>query len=253
MAKQTGILQVSGNLGNINFYQTADGSFARRKTSLDKERVSTDPQFERTRENFTEFGMASRAAGLFRRTFLSQVQVLRDKQYRKRVTQLMLHIKEQDTLSERGKRTVGQSLADPNNLLLLKEFTFNERSSLASVLLRGITVNTLSDTLTVADFIPSSDLAYPLAATHVQLTSYRADFDFGLHVSRIVKDESAVLELNDTLHQLTLTPAGAGLSTGVRLLVLRVQFLQEINGVRYSLRSGDFGVMQVVGVREHYE
>jgi hypothetical protein len=249
MAKQTGILQVSGNLGNINFYQAAGGSYARRKTSLDRERVLTDPQFERTRENFTEFGMASRAAGLFRRTFLGQVKELKDKAYRKRVTQLMLRIKELDMISGRGKRTVEQALSDPNTLLLFKELDFNQRSSLRGVLLRGLNLNTLTDTITFADFVPQTDLVCPSAATHVQLTAYRADFDFGSHVGQIVKDESLMLALDDTVHQIELTPGGEGLSAGIRLLVLRIQLFQEINGKTYSLKGGDFGVMEVVGMR----
>ena len=55
MAKQKGILKLDGTIGGITFYKSQDGYLAREKGGVDGNRIATDPNFQRTRENGSEF------------------------------------------------------------------------------------------------------------------------------------------------------------------------------------------------------
>jgi hypothetical protein len=72
MARQKGIIKLKGTIGDITFYKTQDGHLAREKGGIDASRIKTDPAFQRTRENGSEFGRAGKA-GKVLRTALTRV------------------------------------------------------------------------------------------------------------------------------------------------------------------------------------
>ena len=55
MARQKGIIKLKGTIGDITFYKTQDGHLAREKGGIDASRIASDPAFQRTRENGSEF------------------------------------------------------------------------------------------------------------------------------------------------------------------------------------------------------
>lgn len=59
MAKQTGLLTITGSIGEICFYRIADQYYARQKSSLDGKRVRRDPAF---RETMRYAGLMARAS-----------------------------------------------------------------------------------------------------------------------------------------------------------------------------------------------
>ncbi|MBL7703893.1 MAG: hypothetical protein JNM14_16705 [Ferruginibacter sp.] len=62
MAKQTGPFYITGTLGGITFYKRKGSWVARKKTSLNKKRVKTDPAFEGSRRASACFGAAAKLA-----------------------------------------------------------------------------------------------------------------------------------------------------------------------------------------------
>ena len=64
MARQKGIIKLKGTIGDITFYKTQDGHLAREKGGIDASRIKSDPAFQRTRENGSEFGRAGNAGSL---------------------------------------------------------------------------------------------------------------------------------------------------------------------------------------------
>ena len=63
MAKQAGLIRLTGTIGNVTFYEMNGEYYARSKSSLTAKRVKKDPSFERTRMYAHRLGLASRAAG----------------------------------------------------------------------------------------------------------------------------------------------------------------------------------------------
>lgn len=249
MAKQAGILHLTGTLGEITFFEQDGHYYARRKSSLDKKRILTDPQFERTRENSSEFGMASRGYSLLRQAFLPTLSIFRTHDHRKSFIQLMKQLQQRDTMNVRGQRSVAQALQEPGTAELFNGLNFNSRKGLANVLLIRPDVDVTSGEIRIADLVPEDCLNYPNPATHAELLAYRADLDFSAHVFRTVTSEKVVFALDNQVQQPVLVLTGQGLDSGVRLFVLQVRFLQELNGELYPLKQEDAGAMQVVGVR----
>lgn len=66
MAKMRALFHLSGNLGGANFFERDSIQYARNASSLNKERVMSDPNFARSRENMNEFACASMAGKVFR-------------------------------------------------------------------------------------------------------------------------------------------------------------------------------------------
>jgi len=62
MAKQIGLIKITGTLGGITFYKMNKKFYARQKSSLDGERVKTDPRFGKTMAEAHGLGNASTAA-----------------------------------------------------------------------------------------------------------------------------------------------------------------------------------------------
>ena len=51
MAKQRSVIKLDGTLDDITFAKTQFGYLAKVKSSLNGEKIKTDPNFQRTREN----------------------------------------------------------------------------------------------------------------------------------------------------------------------------------------------------------
>ena len=66
MAKQKGIIKLEGTIGDITFYKSQDGYLAREKGGIDANRIASDPAFQRTRENGSEFGAAGKAGKMLK-------------------------------------------------------------------------------------------------------------------------------------------------------------------------------------------
>jgi hypothetical protein len=64
MAFQVGTFNISGTLGSITFYKRNGKYFARARTSLNKDRIKTDPAFAKFRACSTVFGRASSMASV---------------------------------------------------------------------------------------------------------------------------------------------------------------------------------------------
>jgi hypothetical protein len=102
MAQQKGHLPVKGRLGNLSFYKTKDGYLIKDKGGIDKNRIASDPKFQRTREN-GEFGSAGKAGKLLRNAVKAVSQGSSDGRAVSRLTKLMMAVLKTDSVSRRGE------------------------------------------------------------------------------------------------------------------------------------------------------
>jgi hypothetical protein len=163
-----------------------------------------------------------------------------------RLTKTMAQIKNLDAKSVRGKRNVAEGLQDPNAILLLKRFNFNNEALLNTILYKPFDVNTISREITILDLTPKIDVVWPQGATHLAFTSGFAGVDFltgykDLEVSNVVN-----IPIDMTMATVTLTPGAIPLVTGVKLYVLKIEFFQEVNGVQYTLKNGAYNALKVL-------
>lgn len=246
MARQSGLIKIKGTLDNVSFYKTKDGHLARMKTSVDADRIATDPAFERTRENNREFGTSASAGKLMRDALRPMALNAADGRVVSRLTKVMTAIKNLDATSARGDRNVGVGISDPNAVLKLKGFEFNKEALLSAILYKPMTVNTGTGEIVITDLIPQMDVVWPQGATHVQFTSGFAGIDFVNGDKDLQQSASVNLPIDGTQTTVTLTPASAPSVVGTNLYLLKIEFFQEVNGVQYTLKNGAYNALRVV-------
>src|SRR5690554_250220 len=89
MARQKGIIKLTGKIGDLSFYKSKDGYLAREKGGVDGERIKNDPAFVRTRENGSEFGLAATAGKTLRNAFRPMMMRAADNRITSRLTRLI--------------------------------------------------------------------------------------------------------------------------------------------------------------------
>lgn len=249
MSKQKGIIKLTGTMGGITFYKTAeDGFLAREKGGVSKERIATDPNFQRTRENGEEFGTAGKAGKLLRTSIRALLQDMADTRMTNRLTQRMLKVIQADDMNERGKRNV--TYGQPK---LLEGFEFNKYSKLGTTLYAPYTagIDRVSGKLTVdiPSFIPVNMIAAPGGGTHYRIISAGIAINFENETFEVDNNQSFQLPWDYAATiplalENSVTPA----STDPLFLLLGIEFFQEINGVMYSLKNGAYNSLSLIEV-----
>jgi len=241
-------MPVKGTLGNLTFTKSKDGDGVKRKGGIDASRIANDPNFQRIRENGAEFGRAGKAGKVLRTAFRSLIQNVADGRMVSRLTKEMMRVIKSDLTSPRGFRNVTDGEA-----ALLKGFEFNANSQLGTTLFAEFTssINRATGELSVniPSFLPINDVTAPKGATHYKIVSAGAEIDFESGTS-VVDTKTAgelPLDANPTavINLVNVLPAG---STKALVLVVGIEFFQEVNGVKYTLRNGGFSSLKIVDV-----
>lgn len=248
MARQKGIIKLKGTIGDITFYKTQDGHLAREKGGIDASRIKSDPAFQRTRENGSEFGRAGKAGKILRTALRALLLNSADGRMVSRLTQKMVEVIQADVTSVRGLRNVIDGEAE-----LLTGFEFNIRGKLGTSLFAPFVagIDRVSGDITVDldSFIPANMLAAPSGTTHFKIISAGAEVDFENETFVEAHSESDILPWDATataaITQVnTVTPA----STKPLFLALGIEFYQEVNGQMYPLKNGAYNPLALVKV-----
>ena len=248
MARQKGIIKLKGTIGDITFYKTQDGHLAREKGGIDASRIASDPAFQRTRENGSEFGRAGKAGKLLRTALRPLLINSADGRMVSRLTQTMVKVIQADLISERGMRNVIDGEAE-----LLFGFEFNIRGKLGTSLyapfVAAIDRVTGEITVDLVSFVPANMIAAPSGTTHFKIISAGAEVDFEAETYVVATSETAILPWDSTptavINQVNeVTPA----STKPLFLALGIEFYQEVNGQMYPLKNGAFNPLSVAKV-----
>jgi hypothetical protein len=248
MAKQTGLIKLKGTLDNVNFYKTKDGNLARMKTSVDASRIKNDPSFERTRENNAEFANSANSGKLVRDAVRNLAMNASDGRVTSRLTQIMTAIKNLDTQNVRGSRVVAIGIQDPTGLATLKGFDFNKNALLGSILYKPFTVNPATGEIVITDLVPQMDVAWPQGATHIQFSCGFAGMDFATGEKDLQVSPPYSMPIDPSVSTVTLTPAGVPAVGTTKIILLKIEFFQEVNGGLYTLKNGAFNSLRIVEV-----
>lgn len=246
MARNTGIIKLEGTLQELTFYKTQDGHLVKTKSGVPGDRILNDPNFQRTRENGTEFGSAASAGKLLRDAARVLMKTASDNRVTSRVTQLMTIIKNYDTISARGERTVGTGIQAKGAINELKDFNFNINAILSCILYKSYTVDTATGVIAMLGLVPVNDIEEPVGATHVTVYGAWAKIDFANGTYAIEYTNEVNLPVDNAATDITLTPEAVPDSSGTNIFLLVVEFYQEINGIQYSLKNGAYNSLAIV-------
>ena len=248
MARQKGIIKLKGTIGDITFYKTQDGHLAREKGGIEASRIASDPAFQRTRENGSEFGRAGKAGKLLRTALRPLLLNSADGRMVSRLTQQMVKVIQMDAVSERRLRNVIDG-----EIELVLGFEFNIRGKLGTSLFAPFTtdIDRVAGTLDVSipSFVPANMIAAPSGTTHFKVISGGALIDFTGETYVVATSETAIMPWDTTATTaINLSNAVTANATHPLVLALGVEFYQEINGQMYPLKNGAFNPLSIVAV-----
>jgi hypothetical protein len=248
MARQLSIVKLKGTIGGINFYRSMDGFMAREKGGVDASRIATDPSFQRTRENGTEFGAACSAGKVLRVALRALLQNVSDTRMVSRLAQSMTQVIKADKTSVRGQRNVIDGEAE-----LLKDFDFNINGLLSMCLFAPFTstIDRAAGTLkvSIAPFNPKVLITAPDGATHFKIVAAGTEVDFENETNVTDSKESDMLPLDATITAaLELSTSVTPASKHPLFIALGIEFYQDVNGEKYSLKNGAFNALKLVKV-----
>jgi hypothetical protein len=125
MAKLHATFSLTGPLAGLSLYRRKDldGTFARTRTTISKERLRTDPAFTNTRRCATEGGGRSRGARWIRRV-LQPLEAVRDHNWAGALTGALTPLQRLDTEGPYGQRSLLFSAHGP----LLEGYPLSRRS-----------------------------------------------------------------------------------------------------------------------------
>jgi len=252
MAQQESIIKLKGKIGDLTFYETKDGYQARQVKGVSPQRIATDPNFQRTRENNAEFATGAAAAKRLRDTLRPMILLTYDPKMPGRLFSRVMRVVKADSVSDRGERQVL-----PGNLGLLSQFVFNAGASLANTLFVApvctVDREAGSVTLDIPSLIPSLAIAAPKGATHFQFNFGAAVIDFDTEgegnssALSMAESETGLLKA-ETFAATTLTAALPPESELPLFVLFGISFYQEVNAKQYPLNNGAYNPIDIIRI-----
>ncbi|AZA83508.1 hypothetical protein C1637_15380 [Chryseobacterium lactis] len=132
MATYESLIKITGAVGDLVFYNLNGKNVVRKKSGFNKKAFNKNPSYEKVRQNSSEFGHCSKTGKMIRGCLESYIKESGDLLLYQKFARLMTEIKDFDTVSSRGQRTVENGLKTDEGKKLLKEFCFGEKKNLAS-------------------------------------------------------------------------------------------------------------------------
>ena len=126
MARYKSILQFRGSLDGLVFYQLNGVPVVRKKSGFDKNSFKTKDNYARVRENSSEFGHCSKVGKMLRHAVRPFSEKSGNQFLYQSFAKLMTHIKDLDSYSDRGQRSVAQGLKTEAGKKLLANFVFGK-------------------------------------------------------------------------------------------------------------------------------
>lgn len=248
MAKQIGVLEIEGTLGELCFYKTKNGSFVRRKSSISKSRIKSDPAFERTRQLNGAFARAAQAVKLLRSAFRPLMHRIGEKVVVSRLMSRMLKL-----VRAAGIDPENQTKLSEGELALLEGFQFNDKVPFGKLLHApwSVSIDRAKGTMVVKipKFSPAGSITAPEGATHFRIFSGGAEVDFESNHYNMKAAESAYLSTGEQkIGPLRLAVKINQRSQAPLFLLVGIEFFQVVNGSPYLMKNKNFNALTIAKV-----
>jgi len=124
MGTQVSLFQFKGRVGNMVSYYLKEELVVRTIGKVDLEKMRTAPQYEETRKNQCELGLASSGGKLFRSGLLHFTQGHTNHDYASKVVQIMINTLRSDMTQPKGHKTIKNGLKNASSQQAFCGFNF---------------------------------------------------------------------------------------------------------------------------------
>jgi hypothetical protein len=236
-------------LDEINFYFRKGKPFARKAGGgFNGETIKKSPTMVRVRENYSEFGNCSRVKSRLKASLHPFLYQYTEGELHGRMMQLMQQIKACDTVSERGKRTVGIGIGTPMGERLFRKFVFTPKRSISKTLMGSSSFDWDTYSYTLSRFA-IKNVRFVRSATHVEVSLGVLCFDFETLDSKLFMGTPLLIGRDFDSSIFSLCPKDLPVGGGKQFAFVGLRFYQEVNGVRYLLQDEGTIGLEVVGCR----
>jgi|GEM_PF-6773354 len=244
MAKLTGALKgLTGSIDNLIFYTNAKGdTIVQRKGGPTRAKFLKSSNYERSRENSSEFASAAKASSYVGGILRLEQDWAREKGWYRSLQARMMRIVKTDELSERGRRHVANG-----DLSLLEGFRFREEMPLSRILNGGWELIPDDGKLKV-NIYPFGKATYAGYATHIEIHLFVAAIDFlkSDRIQRSVAHGPAALAIIGK-SGLELEVDMKGMDAPCFIAMLGARFHREVApGRTVPLKDNSFNAMDII-------
>ena len=237
MARQKGLIKLTGTIGEVNFYVLNGVGYARKAGGgFSGKAIKTKASMQRVRENASEFGHCSMVKKQFRLALMPFLEGIKGRDLHARLMQLFLELKALDSVSECGKRRVCKGLLTAKGKRLLQQFVFTPQHTLLDALNAKATFDWTTQRLDVSEFGPNG-YKVPKTATHIGVTLGVLDFDFDSLDYNLKVSATHFIDIDAGATSFMLEPEAVVAPTHVGVAVLGLCFFEVIDGEVYDLPS----------------
>lgn len=245
MGELKGIVQFTGHIDGLSFYEMNGKIIVRKTGGFDGKKIKSEANYVRVRENSSEFAHCSKIGKYFRNSLLPYLKSLHIPYVHNRVLGLFQEISRLDLISLRGQRTVFNGFQSEDAKHIVAKFEFDKNHSFDAVFPFKYAVDLLEGNLIVSNF--SSRLLKKVSgATHVNLRFLVIGLDFE-HPNSFVQNSSDLLTLS--LKETTKTDLefSCALPSSPNVFgLLYLDYFQRVNNEDYDLQAG---ALKIVGFR----
>jgi hypothetical protein len=250
MARQRLYGKMVGTVDDLTFYKgkARKGSefLVRDKGGVSAERIATDPNFQRTRENNSDFGYSAKWVKGMIDVIRPAIKFATDPQYFSRLVELIRRNLESDTTNVRGMRKVQWTA-------LVTEILGHNfgKTSVESVAFLKVTdaAGTNEHTVTVPAHNALTQIKSPVGATHYRFLTamaYQTDNTTSEFTGSAVVTGAYQSVNSGTVAAETLTISGLPGAIDSQVLVVGIQFFQLVGTTYYPLTNKSYSACTVL-------
>lgn len=243
MAKNIGVIQFTGKLGNVSGRMVGGENILQSPGGFKSDRVKTEARYEPTRQLYSEFGRCATLASMFRRQLDFYIRLLPDPYVYNHIQKLMASIKSCDIVSSKGERNVHQGLLTAGGATLLQSFSFNRQPRFYLHALGQHDVDMADGKLNLPD-IPAKAIVFPAGATWAGMQLIVLAVDFDAAECTVAKSEMVFIQKKSAVTDLLLD-AGEQDRTKYLVAVLFIGFCKDEKEPLW-LRHGNTA-LQIIG------
>lgn len=229
MARQKGIIKLSGTMGDINFYVANGKGYARKAGGgFNTKSIKTKDSMQRVRENGSEFGHCSKVKRKLFEAFNPYI-LKRERGFHGKCMGLLLKLKGLDSVSKRGARNVLGGLQTLDGQRQFRDFPFGKPMKFLDSIAYRWHFEAISQRLTLPSFI-RSNYAELTSVNDIKLSLFLVDFDFeALEFRKQLLDQKTISIQEENPSQ-TLFPTSALPISHTAIFYVGVELLSAIAG-----------------------